>query len=259
MNSRSQGLVLGLALGVCSLAACGGDLTSQTGKNNLLVYSLYTIYEVPEHGLSDARILTGHQQLISVSMTAEGRRNIVHPGAITHRLEPSAGVTMDNGDHVSENTVRDARFTVTEPGDYTLVSSDGDEIVDEIDLHFETPAGFEVVMKIRDPWGASFSVETGDPLEVEQGSQLVILPVPVDEDARRLAGSMQPGIDIDPRWAVTPGQNVYSNTEDVTWSGQDPYNYYFIEPVTVTFTISDDVTGANSTQTFHVVPVDTDG
>lgn len=245
------------------LVGCGGDVTQGTGELGRLRYSLYTSYDVPEGKLTDARIVTGHPQRLHVSLTAQGRREVDAPSRITHRFEPSTGVTVysdpqgDAGDNPGgSGAVPPARFLVTEPGQYTLESVVDDEVVDKIQLQLEEPAGFEVSMKVREPWGEEFAVAVGDPLQVEEGSQVLILAIPVDAKDKRLAGVMTPEITVDPKWAVTPGYNVYRNTEDITWSAGGATDYYFIEPATVTFTITDPVSGANSAQVFDVTPVD---
>lgn len=254
MNIESRVTILiGVATAML-VGACGGDLTFSHGELGRLSYSLYTTYEVPQDDLTEARIITGHEQWIDVSLTSKGRAEIENPGSISHRFDPSDGVTVvppsfDSG------YVPSVCFTVTKPGEYTLESVADGEVVDKIELHFETPSSFELSMKVRDPWGNDFNVVTGDPVSVDEGSQIVLLPIPVDADGGRLAGVMSTEVAIDPEWAVTPGCNVLSNTEDVLWGGGGPDNYYFIEPVLVTFTISDPVTGAIESQSFDVQPV----
>jgi hypothetical protein len=259
MKSTLTTPAIALLFSLSSLAiGCGGDVTSGVGENGLLRYSLYTTYDVPQDDLSEARIITGHQQRISVSMTAEGLEDVKQPNDITHRFKPADGTSWAEQTvptDVEGDYIIPAVFTVSTAGEYTLESVADGKVIDYISLQFETPAGFEMSIKVRDQWGSSFEAETGDPVTVDEGSQVILLAIPVDAEDERLAGVMTPTITVDPTWAVTPGYNVYSNTEDVTWRSEGPPDYYFIEPVLVTFTITDPVSEASTTQQFDVQPV----
>ncbi len=246
------------ALAIALLIGCGGDITSGVGENGLLRYSIYSAYEIDEGNIKDARIITGHPQVIDVSMTTLGRAQIGNPSFISHQFDPAEGVSVFENSTYYENSeyVQSARFTVNTAGTYTLESLDGTEVVDHIDLDFEAPGGFEMSMKVRDQWGDDFVIRTGNPVPVDEGDQVIILSIPVDSSNGRLAGTMTPDITVDPHWAVTPGHNVWSNTEDVTWEYDGAPDYYFIEPGIVTFTVSDPVSGASTDQSFSVLAVD---
>jgi hypothetical protein len=240
---------------IVSLAGCYHDKTSATGDEGRIVYSLITDYSVPENDLRQARIVTGHEQTLQLELTDRGRHDISHPSDLTHRLTPSQGTTVQTHGGDDESSSLSVDIEVEEPGTYTLESMLGDEVMDRVDLQFERPAGFEMIVKVRGPWDGSFDKVGGDPITVEEGTQLILQPVPVDAGGDRLAGDMTTYVGVDPKWAVTPGQDVLFNTEYSMWTFRGEINFYFIEPGQVTFTIEDPATDARTDQRFDVTPV----
>lgn len=241
-------------MGVCAVLAGCGDSTSSVGDNGLLRYTLTTTYEVPQGELRDARIVAGHKQEILVSLTNDGRDDVDDPESLVHALVPSDGTTIETLEG-SESDPPDMRLKVSTSGQYTIESRDGDEVIDKITLNFEEPASFEVLVDVRGPWEESFERVDSNPTAVEEGSQIVLQPVPLNGSGDRLAGQMTPNVTVDPHWAVTPGVDVVGAYEDGIWTGEGEINFYMIEPATVSFTISDAVSGASSVQVFDVEAV----
>ncbi len=242
---------------VCAagVVACGGDRTASVGDNGKLRYELQTNYEVPESDLRDARIVTGHRQELKITLTDQGRDDVDNPEALRHALKPSAGTTVETLDNGSESDPPDVRITVASPGTYTLESRQGGDLVDKITLTFAEPAGFEIVTRMRGPWESSFVEVAGDPITLEEGSQVVLLPIPLDAKQQRLAGELSTEVGVSPAWAVTPGMSVIATYEQGVWSAGGEIDFYFIEPATVTFSIQDPVSKAVTDQAFDVTPV----
>jgi hypothetical protein len=244
------------AISLCALAVCAGcvDRSSATGDEGRVIYSLYTSYEVDDD-LRDVRIVTGHEQRIDIELTSRGSRDISSPGELKHRLRPAEGTSVDTDTHDDGSEV-EVHLTVNEPGTYTLESLLGDEVMDHVDLHFAEPAGFRMNVKVREPWHDDFDTVHGNPLTVEEGSQMLLQPIPVDGDGERLAGDMSTELKVSPEWAVTPAVDVIYNSELGLWTCKGDINFYFIEPADpVTFKVTDPVSGASSSQRFVVTPV----
>jgi hypothetical protein len=241
-------------LGTILFATACGDWTSSMGEEGRLYYTLYTEYETPQAELRDAKIVTGHLQRIDVSLTAKGYRDIDSPGSIAHSARPDQGVSI-TGEGGSESSPPDIRILVDDPGRYTIESRADGEVVDWIELQFEMPETFQLISLVRPPWGEDFLTMTGDPIQVEEGSQVAFQPVPEDGQGQRLAGDMTTELGVEPDWAVVPGMSVGNVYEDGYWSIAGEANFYFIDPGIVTFTVTDPVSGATGEQTFEVTPV----
>jgi hypothetical protein len=230
------------------------DVTSSTGDKGRLIYSLSTDYDVPQRELIDARIVTRHEQRISVGLTALGRQELENPHLIQHRVVPAEGVTIISGGSY-DGVPPDFRILVAEPGAYTVESTEADELVDRITLTFAELGGFQLATMVRAPWGDGFDRASGDPIVVQEGSQVTFQPIPVDAAGQRLAGELSTTITVDPEWAVVPGQGVIASWEGGVWSVKGEINFYFIEPTLVTFSVTDPVSGATGDQVFDVTPV----
>ncbi len=204
--------------GLVLLAGCYQDKTSATGEMGRIVYTLYTDYDVPGSDLRQARIVTGHAQTLWLDLTDRGKQDIPQPELLEHRMTPPEGTTvLTHADEDSPSSVS-VEVTVDAPGDYTLESTLDGRVMDRVDLRFERPAGFEVIVKVREPWTGHFDRVSGDPIAVGEGSQVVLEPVPVDEGGERLAGDVSTLVAVDPQWAVTPGRDVLFDTEYSMWS-----------------------------------------
>jgi hypothetical protein len=230
------------------------DVTSSTGDKGRLLYSLSTDYDVPQGELTDARIVTRHEQYIMVQLTALGRQELKSPHLLQHSVVPAEGVTITSGAS-GEGDPPDFRILVSDPGVYTVETTDGGELVDRIELTFAEVGGFELATMVRAPWAEGFDTAGGDPILVEEGSQVTFQPVPLDLEGQRLAGDLSTTIAVDPEWAVVPGQGVIAAWENGVWSVKGEANFYFIEPTLVTFSVTDPVSGATGAQVFDVTPV----
>lgn len=250
---RNLACVLCIAGVSAALIGCG-DQTSSAGDEGNLLYTLFTDYDVPEDQLTDARLVTGHEQRLLVSLTSRGLQEVDSPGRIQHTVLPAAGVFVTNQGG-SESNPPDLRILVSAPGKYTVESRDGGELVDRITLTFEEPGDFELRAHVRAPWGEDFQAASGDPITVEEGSQVTFQAVPLDAAGERLAGDMTTDIAVDPTWAVVPGEGVLETYEDGVWTVGGEVNFYFIEPGVVTFSVIDPVSGATGDQDFEVTPV----
>ncbi len=239
---------------VLLLAGCG-DTTRAVGQQGRVEYTLVTDYDVPEGDLRDARLVAGHEQTLELDLTERGRADIGSPARLQHRLTPALHAQVAT--RPGANGDASVALTVGDPGVYTLQSLLGGEVMDAVDLRFERPAGFEVLVRVRAPWGERFrEVASGGTIAVEQGSQITLLPVPVDGDRRRLAGRLRTRLDITPDWAVTPGVGVLEVDEWGVWAVNPEMDFYLIEPGPLSFTFEDTVHAVATTQAFDVTPVE---
>lgn len=249
-------LICGLLAMVVS--ACGGDRTGATGELGRINYSLYTTYDVREASLVDARIVTGHEQTIYATLTSKGIADLRDGVSLEHTIEPSDGATLET--IVDEAPVPDFNVLVREPGEYTLKTlrgEDGEEEFDRLTLTFAEPTSFEVLTKVREPWAEDFrEASTDGTIDVEEGTQVVMQPIPVDADDTRLAGDLTTDFSVNKEWAAIPGQNILSAFEENVWTIAGEANFYFVEPDdSVVFTIEDPVSTASTQKTFKVTPI----
>jgi hypothetical protein len=240
--------------GLLLLAGCV-DSTSAVGEQGRIEYTLTTDYDVPQNDLRDARIVTGHEQSLALELTDRGRRDIRQVGSLRHRLSPSLHTRVETEVYGSGEEAS-ALLTVQDPGTYTLESLLDDEVMDSIDLRFDRPARFQVLVRVRGPWEERFDeVSSGGTIGVEEGSQLVLQAVPLDASGHRLAGTLRARLDIEPDWAVTPGVGVIESTELGVFAVKSDLDFYCIEPGPLSFTFEDDVSLARTTQAFQVTAV----
>jgi hypothetical protein len=241
-------------LALLSFTGCR-DTTRAVGEHGRVEYTLVTTYEVPQGDLRDARLVTGHEQTLELQLTDRGRRDIGSPSRLQHRISPALHAEISTD--VNGSGDASVKLTVDEPGPYTVQSLLHGEVMDAIDLQFARPAGFEVLVRVRPPWGETFhEVTSGGTLEVEQGSQITLQPIPVDASHRRLAGALHTRVDIAPDWAVTPGVGVLDVDEWGVWAVRGALDFYLIEPGALTFTFRDTVNDVATTQAFEVGPVE---
>lgn len=241
-------------LALLSFSGCR-DTTRAVGEHGRVEYTLVTSYDVPQGDLRDARLVTGHEQTLELELTDRGRRDIGNPARLQHRISPAlhaqASTDADGSGDAS------VKLTVDDPGVYTVESLLHGEVMDAIDLEFARPAGFEVLVRVRPPWGETFrEVASGGTIEVEQGSQITLQPIPVDASRRRLAGKLHTRVDVAPDWAVTPGVGVLDVDEWGVWAVKGALDFYLVEPGALTFTFRDTVNDVATTQAFEVGPVE---
>lgn len=248
MRIRSA-LVLLTAL----LLGCG-DLTSSAGEFGRVQYSLHSDYLVEASSLLDVSVLTGHPQRIGVSLTDAGDQATDDESDMTHTVSPSDGVTLDVLD-AGDQGVPDVQITVTTPGEYVLESLINGDLFDRITLTFDAPASLELITWVRAPDSSDFAKREGASIDVDEGAQAAFVPVPLDAAGDRLAGDLVTAISGTPDEAVVAGFNVLGIYEQRVVQNASPPTVYFIEPGTITVTLTDEPNGVSAAQTFEVAPV----
>ena len=252
--------VLALIVAPATLAVgCGGDVTRSVGELGRLEYSLFTDYEVPQGELTSARIVAGHTQTINVELTEEGRAETDRGGRITHRVTPSEGTDVDDRGGSTENPPS-LEIRVTESGEYTIESMLDEELFDRITLHFELPAGFDMLLHTREPYSQDFDpvFDTSQAITVVEGTHVTIDTAPLDAEGQRLAGVVETEVIIDPQWMAVPGVGVRESYENGVWYSTGQANIYFIEPGQASVHVFDPVSGASGSATFNVTPIPKD-
>lgn len=242
-----------LALLAGAAVSCG-DVTSSTGTYGMIDYSLYTRYEMAAGELTEVSIITGHTQEVTVELTETGEEEAADPSAITHSVTPSSGVTL-NLLEAAEDEAPDIEITVTDPGTYTLQSTLEGEVFDEIELVFDTPVSLDLITRVRGPYETDFQEVSGTP-EVEEGTQAVFLPIPLDSAGDRIAGDFEVEIIGDPADSVVPGYNIHGVYEDDIWYSTTPASVYLIEPGEVSVTLDDVQNGVSAEQSFTVTEIE---
>ncbi len=232
-----------------------GDVTSTTGEEGNIGYALHTDYDSLEDDLTEVGIITGHQQLLSTSLTSAGEEEVEDPGTLEHSVSPTEGCSLELVD--SEGNLADFLVTATTPGEYTFESTLDGELFDRITLRFDDPSSLEILTWVRAPGAEEFHTANGVGTSVEEGAQATFVLIPMDAAGDRLAGDIDTTWSADPSWAVVPGENVYGVYEQSVWSASSPFSIYFIEPGPVAMTIMDPINALDSTVDFVVEPVDT--
>ena len=249
----SRGCACVIAIG-CIAVGCGYS-TGSVGEHGRLKYALSTDYDVPESGLTEARIVTQHPQRIRVSFAEEDHAD-TGGGSLVHRVTPSAGVTLSSESGLVDKSP-DIEITVTTPGVYSIESLLDGAVFDRISLHFAEPESFELLLEAREPYATRFRSlgEQGAVVECVEGTQVTVDAAPLDAAGRRLAGKIQTRAAVDPAWAAVPGVGVIRSYEGGVWKIDGEANVYFIEEGRATLTVSDPVTGASHSATFDVSPI----
>jgi len=251
ITTSSKLLQIGfLALLLCFATACG-DVTSGTGEFGRVVYSLYSHYVVENSNITDISILAGHPQEIRTELTSKGSEDVKTPQELTHEVSPSEGVSVlfqDDGYDVPDMTV-----TVTEPGAYTLETLDGDSVFDRIQFTFEVPSSLDAIVWIRRSSDSEFqkTSATGTIL-VDEGTQVTVIPIPVDSDGNRIVGDFESVISATPGDLVVATENILGAYEQSIWATPDPVSLVFIDPGTVEVTIEDAVNKVARVLVFEV-------
>ena len=113
----------------------------------------------------------------------------------------------------------------------------------------------ELINWIRNPGDESFEQEEGDSIDIEEGGQVTLLPIP-RADGARLAGDISVEIEVFPEESAVRGENIYGVYEQSVHSSDTPVSLYFVEQGTVTITVRDGPNGVESTQVFEVEAVE---
>jgi hypothetical protein len=240
-----------LALLMALLAIGCGDITDAIGEQGRLRFSLATSYEVDEDELTDATIVARHTQRLAVDLTNKGEDDIDEPDEVTYRLNPATNSDVQTLTG-SASDPPDVTLRVDEPGVYELEAVYKGKIVDSIELKFDTPDSLEIALQLRKPFEHDFDdVESSGTVTVPEGTQAVFLPIP-KKGTRRLVGAMQTDVTASPKELVVPGEGASFVSEQAVWSAEGNIDFYFIDPGTVTITISDPMSDASGSFTFEV-------
>ncbi len=238
------------------LTGCG-DLSSSTGELGRMNYRLHSDFLVDGTELVGTSVLTGHPQVIALDLTDAGEQRGENADfeELTHTATPADGVTIEA---FNPDDDRPGTFTITvdTPGDYLVESFLEGDLFDRITLTFDTPTSLDFVTWVRPPNGDDFDEASGSPVFVAEGTQAAFVPIPVDADGDRIAGDFVPEMTADPEWAVVRGMNVLGIYEQNVVVARSPASVYFIEPGSVTVTLTDTANGVASGVDFEVDPVE---
>ena len=237
------------ALGI-ALSACGDKITG-TGELGRVNYSLYTVYRSETNSIQNSLLLVGHSQEITTDLTGKGERDVEDPSELTHVVVPAAGVTWvvdkDSG------SIPDADMTVTWPGSYMLETRLGTEIFDRIQLRFAKPERLDVIAWVKQTQDDDFEkVTTPGTIWVSQGSQVSVIPVPLDSNGTRIMGDFKVEITANPPEAMVAVENILAVYEQNLISSSEPVSLVFVEPGEIEVTIRDVVNEVEGFLTFQV-------
>ena len=240
---------------VAGVAASGcGDVVGSTGELGNLYYALFIDYDAEYEGLDENRLITGYDHQINVYLTAAGKDEVDRPSEIAHDVDADIPVGLAQINY-GPNTVPSVVLDVAVPGPVTLESHFDGRLLDKLELHFDTPDAIDLVTYVRPPFDDDFDATYNDLISVEEGAQLMFVPIPITSTGIRLVGDISTLVDVDPEWAAVPGMNVNGVYEDGYWGLGGADSWYIIEPGTVSFTFIEVVSGASGTATFLVEPV----
>ncbi len=246
---HGRGALPGLLL-LLGVIGCG-DTTAGTGDRGRVVYELDTHYLSKSSSLKEVDILTGYAQTIRTRLTQEGARAVESPATLTHRVKPSQGVELE----VVEDgyDVQDVRIRVSVPGDYSLETRQGGALFDRISLQFDKPESLEVITWVRRSMDSAFGqVGSEGRIQVDEGTQVTVIPVPKGAEGKRILGDFEAEITGSPSWAVVAARNIMGVYEQWVWSSGEPVNLVFIEPGEVEVKVRDAVNDVERTLLFTV-------
>ena len=234
--------------------ACG-DVTSANGEFGRINYSLFTEYVAQQSNLTDASIVTGHQQHIYTTLTEDGWNDAKHPELLSHTVTPSTSASLF--EISGEGGVNDMLVTIDAPGTYTFEAFEEEELFERIVLDFEAPVSFELITWTRQPYGDTFEkvVDAEGTVPVVTGTQASFLPVPLNASGDRLLGDLHANLSADPEDAIVPDYTVKPYEQNVL-AIPEPLNIYFVLPGDVGVTLTDPVSQASSTMNFVVNPLE---
>lgn len=244
-----------LGMGVVGLASGCGDTTSANGEFGRINYSLFTEYVSDQTSLTEASIVTGHQQQIYTALTSTGWSDAKNPELLVHSIAPTTGTTLFQTG--GEGGVDDILVTVDVPGSYTFEARDEEELFERIVLEFEAPVSFELITWTREPYADSFQKVSNpeDVISVVAGTQASFLPVPLNGDGVRLLGDLHANLTAVPEESIVPDYTVKPYEQNVL-AISEPLNIYFIQPGDVAVTLTDPVSQASATMNFKVDPIE---
>jgi hypothetical protein len=244
---------------------CGVDSAQANGELGRMTFTMVSDYYLDDHDITQNAIVTGHEQTFGVDLTGMGASDAgKRADEIEYVMVPDDGVTIeqvgpegDSGDDDSDAEVAHGfSLTVEDPGDYQLEARLSGETFDRIHLSFDTPAALSLSLFVRDPWEEQFNAVRGtDTQNVEVGSQLAWLPIPVDGEGNRLLGTLEADLSADPQEAVVPAANVEHVNEDEVETFFGAPSLYFVDEGDVTVTLTDTASPAVGTAAFTVGPM----
>ncbi|MCP4499724.1 MAG: hypothetical protein GY822_07150 [Deltaproteobacteria bacterium] len=238
-----------LALVGCSIAMVGcGDSNRSTGEMGNLEYSLFAEYILPGTELVDTPILVGHPQTIRVYPTSAGSDQL-SSGYVVHNLLPTNGATLTFSDR---EQVADLVIDATLPGTYTIESKLDGEVFDRTQLTFEAPTQLEIITWVRAPQEDAFVKSDLDVVLTEEGTQVALLPIPLNASGDRIAGDFIPSVSADREGALVFNRNVLGIYEQQVASSSSPTNFYLVESGQIVVQIADSVNNIVETLTFNV-------
>ncbi len=250
MNKKTP-VLLFAAITSLFTGACG-DTTSGIGELGRVQYMISTHYVVPEDSLNEVEIVTGHEQVFDTLLTQKGSRKASDPSVLRHRVRPSDGATISQGSEISER-IRSFSLNVSKPGTYTIQTMDGSEVFDYIELAFEEPTRLSLVTWTRNPDEDDWDKQKGNSVvKVKPGTQVTILPVPMDAAGNRLVGDVDTSISATPDGSVVLGENILAVYEQRVVSTSYPVSLYFLESGDVDVKLRDQSNDVKGTRSFKI-------
>ncbi len=241
-------------LASAALMGCGADSTSATGELGRIDYRLATRYLSPDDSLLNVSLITGYDQRINTDLTGTGHNDTGDARAITHRIEPNSGATITA--LADGNDVPDISVKVAVAGDYTLTSFDGDKLFDRLTLNFDAPSDLELITWLRDSSDTFSRQPQASSYSVQEGTQVTFLPIPTNSDKVRLLGDIEFDVVVEPATAAVAVHNVDAVYEQSVVYHKSPLSLVFVEPGSVTVTVTDQVhTDVSTTVAFEVSAV----
>lgn len=241
-----------LVVSLMGLSACG-DVVINEGQMGNLYYALHTDYMVDEMSLENVWLIAGVQHRITAGLTSKGASNINSPWTIEHRMFPEANTTIETTEASSDSAmVGDALVTVDVPGEYTLQSWKGRELVDYTLLNFATPDRLDIISYVKQPEEDIFVKQTTQTMQVGIYGQATFIAKPVDADDRELVGDISIQVTSDPEWAAVQVYNLDGVYENGIYARAMPLNMVFVEYGNIKITLTEPLTGLVSELNFEV-------
>jgi hypothetical protein len=247
------------------LTGCSVDDASANGELGRMRFAIYSDHYLDERDLTEASIVTGHTQYVSVGLTEAGQDRAGNKAdEITYTLTASGEVTLEqpgaDGDSGEEDgnaeNVSSFWITALAPETVTIESVLDGEVFDRIELSFDAPDALALALFARAPWVEDFTALDGSgPFALDEGTQLAYLGIPM-RGADRLLGDMVPTLSAEPMSAVVPAVNVEHVNEDEAFSVFDAASLYFIEPGAVSVVLTDVQNAADGAADFTVAPIE---
>lgn len=254
-NSRTPALAVVALAFLFANGGCGKVQEAEgSGGNGLLSYSISADYDIPDT-LSEARLATRIRQVVRVSLTDRGKSDVEKPWLILHEADPNDGVTVetvgasdvDGAEHPGQ-----AMITVTNPGEYKVISKLDGTTVDYITLTFADIATIDVSCRVREPYGTEWVDREETVVETPQGSQIEVSVVPKTSASE--TAILSSGVETMIEVTADPTNHVAPETEP-TWADSTHImgvtaRFYLILSGEVTFTVTEPLSQAKGGKKF---------